>query len=273
MAARAIDSQQKALADEAARLKGLLDGGFVSANEYEMKMAMSDSQEALLLSEKAKMQNTALDVGDCILRAPFDGEVATRTADPGAFVRPGTAIVSVVDRSIVRVVGYAPEIDFEVVKTNTPVVVHVLGTAADVNASIARRAPAADPSTRTVHFEVDIADPTRQLPVNTTGEIRIEVGQPLPATELPLYAASIQGEKAVLFVVDGKLAHSRVVHVMGEVGGSLYVDPTLVPGARVVVEGRALLEDGDAVTAKLSPPLAELAPAASSPDRAKEESP
>ncbi len=30
-----------------------------------------------------------LEVSDCVLRAPFDGEVATRTVDPGAFVRPG----------------------------------------------------------------------------------------------------------------------------------------------------------------------------------------
>jgi RND family efflux transporter MFP subunit len=250
MQARAIDSQQKAIADEAARLRGLLDGGFVSQNESEMKTAMSEAQEAQLLSEKAKMQNAALEVSDCVLRAPFDGEIATRTQDPGAFVRPGAAIVSIVDRSIVRVTGYAPEIDFDIVKANTPVVVHVLGTGADLKASISRRAPAADPSTRTVHFEIDIPDPKRELPVDTTGEIRIQVGEPVAATELPLYAAAIQGEKAVLFVVEGDVAHSRSVHVQGEVGGNLYLDTTLAPGSRVVVEGRALLEEGDRVSAK-----------------------
>ena len=112
MQARAIDEQQKAMADEAARLRSLLDGGFVSPNEAEQKTAQSAAQEAELLSQKAKMMNAALEVSDCVLRAPFDGEVATRTEDPGAFVRPGTQIVSVVDRSIVRVVGDAPEIDF-----------------------------------------------------------------------------------------------------------------------------------------------------------------
>jgi len=38
-------------------------------------------------------------VSDCVLRAPFDGEIATRLVDPGAFVRPGTSIVSVIDRA------------------------------------------------------------------------------------------------------------------------------------------------------------------------------
>ena len=37
------------------------------------------------------------------LRAPFNGEVATRTIDPGAFVRPGNSLVSVVDRTTVRI--------------------------------------------------------------------------------------------------------------------------------------------------------------------------
>ena len=36
------------------------------------------------------MQRATLEVNDCVLRAPFDGEIAARSVDPGAFVRPGT---------------------------------------------------------------------------------------------------------------------------------------------------------------------------------------
>jgi RND family efflux transporter MFP subunit len=250
MQARAIDAQQKAMADEAARLRSLLDGGFVSPNEAEQKTAQSAAQEAELLSQKAKMMNAALEVSDCVLRAPFDGEIATRTEDPGAFVRPGTQIVSVVDRSTVRVVGDSPEIDFAAVAPGTVARVHVLATGKDLKGTIARRAPAADPGTRTVHFEIDIPDPTHQLPVGTTGEISIDVGEPTPATELPLYATSIRGEKAILFVVEDEVAHSRTVMVKGEIGGNVFLAPDLKPGARVVTDGRALLEDGDHVTAK-----------------------
>jgi RND family efflux transporter MFP subunit len=119
MQARAIDAQQKAIADEAARLRSLLDGGFVSPNEAEQKTAQSAAQEAQLLSQKAKMMTSALEVSDCVLRAPFDGEIASRTEDPGAFVRPGSTIVTVVDRSTVRVVGDAPESDFGAVAPGT----------------------------------------------------------------------------------------------------------------------------------------------------------
>jgi RND family efflux transporter MFP subunit len=173
-----------------------------------------------------------------------------RTEDPGAFVRPGTQIVSVVDRSIVRVTGDAPEIDFGAVAPDTVARIHVLATGKDLKATIARRAPAADPGTRTVHFEIDIPDTNHELPVGTTGEIRIDVGEPIPATELPLFAASIRGEKATLFVVDGDVAHARTVQVKGEVGGTVFLAPELQAGTRVVTEGRALLEDGDRVSVK-----------------------
>jgi RND family efflux transporter MFP subunit len=207
--------------------------------------------------------NAALEVSDCVLRAPFDGEVATRTLDPGAFARPGTQIVSVVDRSIVRVTGDAPEIDFGAVAPATVVRVHMLATGQNLQGTISRRAPAADPGTRTVHFEVDIPDKRHELPVGTTGEISIDVGEPVPSTEIPLYAAAIRGEKAVLFTVDGEVAHSHTFEVKGEIGGSLFLAPDLKPGTRVVTDGRALLEDGDRVVAKEATSMASASPSGS----------
>ncbi len=48
------------------------------------------------------------------------------------------------------------------------------------------------------------------------------------------------------------MAKRRVLPVLGEAGGTLYVDPKLAAGTPVVVEGRALLDDGDKVDAKES---------------------
>ena len=45
---------------------------------------------------------------------------------------------------------------------------------------------------------------------------------------------------------------SQVFKVLGEAGGSLFVEPTLKAGTPVVIEGRALLDDGDKVEAKES---------------------
>jgi RND family efflux transporter MFP subunit len=248
--ARAIDARQRALGDESARLKTMLDGGFVSPNESEQKEAQSSAELAQLASQRAKMVGTNLEVSDCILRAPFDGEIATRTIDPGAFVRPGTSLVSVVDRTTVRMTFDVPEGDFGMVGPGTPLTVRVLATGETFRGTISRRSPSADADTRTVHCEVDIPDPKRHLPVNTTGEVRIEVGQPRAATAVPLDAASISGAKAVIFVVEGGRARNATYRVEGELGGALFLDTSLQAGTPVVSEGRAILADGDAVAAK-----------------------
>jgi membrane fusion protein, multidrug efflux system len=248
MQASAIDARQKALADQSARTQGLLDGGFVSANEAEQIGAQSASEAAQLQAGMAQLARSSLEVNDCVLRAPFDGEVAARDIDPGAFVRPGTSLVSVVDRSVVRVTADAPEVDFGVVAPGSKVRMHLLATNQDMEGVIARRSPAADLGTRTIHFEVDVADPTRTLPVGTTAELTIEVGQPQPASAIPLAAATVRTAKATVFVVDGDVARLRTFPLLGEREGRLYLDPSLKPGTPVVLEGRALLQDGDKVS-------------------------
>ncbi len=253
--ARALDARQQAVEHEAARTQGLLNGGFVSPNEAEQKNAQSASEAAQVDSERANLARSSLDVNDCIMRAPFNGEIAQRLIDPGAFVRPGTTIVRVIDRDTVRMTADAPEMDFDVVPAGTRVAVHVYATKRDLPGTITRRSPAADPSTRTVHFEVDLPDPTRAIPVGTTGEVRIEVGAPVPATEVPLYAATVRGDEATVFVVDHGVAQARTVAVKGEAQGSLFLDSVLAPGAFVVTEGRALLVNGDRVDLKEEPKL------------------
>jgi multidrug efflux pump subunit AcrA (membrane-fusion protein) len=156
----------------------------------------------------------------------------------------------VVDRSTVRVVADAPESDFAIVAPATPVAIVVEASGEKLNATISRRSPAADEITRTVHFEVDVPNASRVLPVGATARLSLEVGKPSLASMIPLRAATVRGERAHLFIVASGKAQRQVVTVLGERGGDLFVDPKLTAGTQVVIEGRALLEEGDAVTVK-----------------------
>lgn len=250
--ARAIDAMHTASAHEASRVASLLDGKYVSQNEVDQKTAEAASKEAQLAALQAQAIGTSLQVDDCVLRAAFDGEIADRRADPGAFVRPGSSIATVIDRHMVRISAEVPEEDFDVVAPGTPVRLHVLATNKDVTSRIARRAPAADPGTRTTHIEIDVDNSDKSLPVWTTAELSIDVGQPIAATALPLPAADIKNGKAKVFVVDHGAAHLRRAAVVGEHEGLLYVDAKALPaGTPIVLEGRNLLSDGEAVTAKV----------------------
>jgi RND family efflux transporter MFP subunit len=251
MQARAIQTEQEALAHEAARVAELKEGGFASPNEIENRAANSASKQSQLMETQAKMQRATLEVSDCVLRAPFAGEISARLVDPGSFVRPGSEVATVVDRHTVRVVAEVPEGDFDVVGVDTPVQIRALAINRELRGKIARRSPAADLSTRTAHIEIDVPDPDRSLPVGTTAELGLDVGEPTAATEVPLIAASVRGRKATVFVVEGQTARKGVYAVKGERGGSLFLDPSLRSGAHVVTEGRSLLKDGDRVDAKV----------------------
>src|SRR5665213_4205455 len=258
--AQAIGQQQRATADEAARETSMLEGGFIAPNQVEQTSAQSSAEQSHVLETKAKSLAASLEVHDCALKAPFDGEVAVRLVDPGAFVHPGTTIVSVVDRRTVRIVVDAPEKDFNVAAVGAPVHVDVLSTGATLTAAVTRRAPQADPATRTIHFEIDVADPQRQIPTGTTAMVHMNVGKPVPATRIPLDAATQQAGKAKIFVVENDVAHLRQLPVLGENADGLYFTPATLPAnTQIVTDGRALLSNGDRVAphAEPAPPPAE----------------
>lgn len=254
MQARALHATQEALAKETGRVSGLLEGGYVSPNEVDRRVADSASKQAELLAANARLARASLEVDDCVLRAPFDGEVADRFLDPGAFARPGSPVLSVVDREQVRILLDVPETDCAVVEPGSEAKIRFLALGTTMVGKIARRAPAADSATRTIHAEIDLLDAQRKLPVGTTAELTLSVGEAIDASELPLRAASIRGDQATLFVLAGDIAHKRKVPVLGEALGSLFVPKqALAQGELVVTEGRALLSEGDRVQSKQEP--------------------
>ena len=251
--AKAIEARQLAVSHEAARTTALLDGGFVSPNEAEQKTAQSTAQLADLAAQEANLTKSTLDVNDCILRAPFDGEVSLRLVDPGAFVRPGAEMIGLVDRTTVRMTADAPESDFDSLAIGAKATVHLVAINRNVSASITRRAPSADPGTRTVHFEIDIPNDGRQIPVDTTGEVRIPVGDAVPATAVPLSAVTMNDRKATFYTAEAGVAHAHTLVEIGEAGANVYFDPAVLkPGSMVVVEGRAMLKDGDPVATQVA---------------------
>ncbi len=253
--AKAIEDRQVALAHELDRMKELLSGGFTSTNEVEQLSARTSADKAEMDSLKASLAVKTLAVDDCVLRAPFDGEVNERLMDPGAYVRPGNTVVTVIDRSTVRITADAPESDFAIVAPGTMMDIDVPATGQKLHAPVSRRAPSADRRTRTVDFEIDVPNADRKLPAGTTGIVTVQVGQPHPAADVPSRAATIRGEKASLFVVTDGTARRVVAPVLGEIEGQLYLDPgRLPPGSAVVTEGRALLDDGDRVSAQEAQP-------------------
>jgi multidrug efflux pump subunit AcrA (membrane-fusion protein) len=168
-------------------------------------------------------------------------------------------VATLVDRTTVRIVADVPEDDFGVLGKGTEVRVKALATNRELTAKVARVSPSADSATRTIHLEIDVHDEARSLPTGTTAELVVDIGSARTATEIPLAAADIRGNKATVFVVEAAFAHKRVFELLGERAGAIYLSPSLVAGSRVVTEGRGSLEDGDRVAAAVEPSALPLA--------------
>ena len=83
------------------------------------------SANAKIEQARAQLSEAQANRKDLEITAPFNGTVATRTAEPGEVIAAGTAIVTVVDLSKVYLRGFVPEGEIGKVKLDQPARVYL----------------------------------------------------------------------------------------------------------------------------------------------------
>jgi HlyD family secretion protein len=89
-----------------------------AAVQKQIDQAQSDVAAAQAEAERgrAQLQEAQANRADLTVVAPFDGTIATRVAEPGEVVAPGTAIVTMIDMGKLYLRGFVPEGDIGRVK-------------------------------------------------------------------------------------------------------------------------------------------------------------
>lgn len=87
--------------------------------EQQILQAQSDIQsaEAEVAHSQAQLQEAEADRSDLQIAAPFDGTVATRSAEPGEIVSPGTAILTILNPGQIYLRAFIPEGEIGRVRT------------------------------------------------------------------------------------------------------------------------------------------------------------
>ena len=193
------------------------------------------------------------------VRAPYDGILTARFADPGAMIQVATAsatqavpLFTIMDLSTLRFYLNVPQEDASFVQRGTPATI-VLKTPVEkrIEAAVTRSTMSLDPATRTMLVEVDVRNPGYALSPGMYAEVVLALRRHRDALVVPPAALVSDNSSKSVFVVEQGVA--RKVHVTTDIDDGAWVEITsgLTGGEDVVVVGKSQLTDGK--PAKASP--------------------
>lgn len=192
---------------------------------------------------------------DTTLRAPFDGVVTARHAEPGEWLRPGDPVVTLVSRGVIEAWLDVPERLLGAARGVAPgLQLGLDATGGEAAALRARVVPAVHPRARTFPLIVDLDDRDGALVPGMAVSAWLPAGPAAPRLVVPRDALVRRPGQVTVFAVEGEgegAQRARMVPV--EVlfptpqGTAIRPGGPLEAGASVVVEGNERLVDGTPV--------------------------
>jgi len=230
------------------RLSGLYERGIAARKEVEDARRDLAQAEATVTEARSATAAAGRLAQRAVVRAPFDGVVASRSHEPGDLVEPGGAgpILRVIDPSRLQVEAAIPAVELGRIAAGSPARVRGASYPEEAARVVARPATV-DPATGTALVRLAFAAPT-QLPAGLAVDVEIDGAEHLAAVLVPADALVQEGSRSFLFTVDGQQkAHRREVRVGVIAGGQAEILSGVTPGESVVVRGQTALPDGAAV--------------------------
>mgnify|MGYP005754594499 CR=1 FL=1 len=228
--------------------RALVDQGFISRNALDTSVSNAAAARATLQQARAGVDLARKALNDTVLRAPIDGIVSVRNAQPGERVAVEARIVDIVD--LTRLELEAPVSAEQVVQlaVGARARLRVDGLSEPVQATLARINPSTQAGTRAVlvYLAVD-RHPALRQGLFATGEIELDRAR---ALALPASALRQDAGRTIALVLRDDRVEQREVRT-GRVsrdtaGGEPLVEIVegLAAGDRVLAGSVGLVRDG-----------------------------
>lgn len=243
-----LAKQQLELAGlECERADKLLASGSISRAEYDRtKTSCTTGQESLSAAQSSAAL-AAVQAGDSIIKAPFDGIVGERFVEIGEYVQPSTRVVSVYSVDPIRVAIAVPEVEVAQISQGQTVRFEVAALGdRTFEAEIKYVSPALRETTRDLLVEAVAPNKDALLHPGMFATVRITTGErKLPAVPETALVES-DGRTLVWVVRDGR-AVQQVVRPGPRADGFVGILAGLAVGDQVVLEPPPDLLDGTRV--------------------------
>ncbi len=193
------------------RNEALIKVGAIADRDLEASRNAAMAAQTQLDNAKAVYGNAQKMLDKTIVRAPFDGVVATRSVTGGDFVSPGGAMFSVVNPATMRLEASVPANALADVKIGMPVDFSVTGyPGRTFSGHITRVNPTADPTTRQVSLLARIPNAGNSLVGGLFADGRV-ASETHDAPMVPISAVDEQGVRpAVMVLRQGKVTRVEV---------------------------------------------------------------
>jgi HlyD family secretion protein len=131
---------------------------------YQAAIAQLDLARAQYAQAQARLDELDINLSNTVITSPVNGFIGKRTLDPGAWVTPNSAFLSVVDIAVVRIVADVVERDLRRMSQGLRADVEVDAFPGETfTGRVAHVAPVLDPATRTAQIEIEIVNSAFRL--------------------------------------------------------------------------------------------------------------
>jgi RND family efflux transporter MFP subunit len=208
----------------------------------EVETGLRQAQLAVAMAQRS--------VADTVLRAPEDGVVSRRSAEPGMTAIPGSPVITLVRMGTVLATAPVPETHISRVRVGAPAQVAVAALGRTFEGVIREVGVTADPLTRTYPVKVAVANPNGELRLGMVIVVRLHQEGGPPAVVVPSQAVRVDesGAPCVYVVEQDGRVRRKAVEVAGFIGEGTTLSRGIAEGERVVTSGTPMLADGVAVT-------------------------
>lgn len=217
-------------------------------NDKVATQSQIDDIAAQVRTSKAAMDNAALNLERCSIRAPMDGVVNRLHVEPGQYLGPGDPVAQLLQMDRVKIEVGIPESDVDAVRhlKTFQVTVDALGGRVFNGESHYLYRTAANLA-RLYTLEIAVDNGGGELLPDMFARVEVVKHRVAGGLGVPLYALIDRSGGKGLYVVNGD--HARLVPVTTGIqdGWLVEVRQGVDAGDRVVVVGQRIIEDGTAV--------------------------
>lgn len=237
------------------RMVQLYQSGAISKQQLDQaelayNLAKQNLKAPTIASAQNQIDTIRNQLSNGIITSPIDGEVATRSIDPGEMAGPSQTVMSVVNIDKVFIEGNVAESDISLVKEGQKVSVAVDAAGGSFEGTVKIVSPVADAQTKGYKVKVEVVNTDHKLKPGMFAEIRLVTSDKKDVIVIPKEALINRGADKAVYVVNNNVAEERIVETGVESDEKVEIIKGLNINDKYVIEGQQSLFDKAKVTAE-----------------------